>query len=59
MADAMPLSEFRALAERKLAEATNGDLSHALFPMAGREARAYLQGRADVLQWALEMLSDG
>lgn len=51
----MTLELLAALAEPKLADATSGDLSHAVMPLTGNEARAYLLGRSDVLQWVIEM----
>lgn len=53
----MTVNEFIALCEEKLALASNGDLSQAPVPLCGTEAEAYLLGRADVLQWAIEMLA--
>lgn len=54
----MTLKRLVELCEPKLRDATSGDLSQARFPMADEEARAYLQGRADVLQWIIEMCGD-
>lgn len=50
----MMMDDFLKLCESKLAESK--DPANALFPMSPEQGSAYLLGRADVLQWVLEML---
>lgn len=51
----MTLEMLAELAGPRLQDATSGDLSDAAFPMIGDVARAYLLGKAELLQWVVEM----
>jgi hypothetical protein len=50
----MNMTEFIALAERKLAECD--DMNNAPFGMDGDQSGAYLRGKSSALQWVLEMM---
>lgn len=50
----MTMEDFLQLCEAKLSECK--DASNAPWPMPPSEGRVYMKGRADILQWVLEML---
>lgn len=52
----MPLTEFKAMVEKKLTEAEAGDVNNAPFGYDHDQSSAYLSGKATALQWVLEML---